>query len=129
MSKNSSVNVNEVLNDRGANPTAETRGLRLNIKPVRFMASVKKDGSFKTISLAYQVVRIENETMAAQYGFPMGATIAINAYLPVKKANKEQLARAVNNWRKAQAEKASKGDSADALNVDDFSDDSDDSDE
>lgn len=127
---NASVNVADVLNSTGRDPAAETRGIRLTIKPTRFVASVKKDGTFKTISLVYQTIRIENETMAQQYGFPIGATIAINGYLPVKKANKAQLTRAVNEWRKAQAAKASGNDGAGTMSIEDFADeDGDDTDE
>lgn len=126
MSKTSNaVNVADVLNNAGRDPSAEAKGLRLTIKPTRFNASVKKDGTFKTISLAYQTIRIENETMAQQYGFPVGATIAINAYLPVKRANKEQIARAVRNWREAVAAKADKPEGDGSLNVADIDDDND----
>lgn len=118
-----SVSVGEVLNNSGRAPDAEAKGLRLTIKPTRFNASVKKDGTFKTISLTYQTIRIENETMAAQYGFPVGATIAINAYLPVKKANKEQLRRAVQNYRDALAAKADKTEGDGTMNIDEFNDD------
>lgn len=128
MSKtNSSVSIHEVENNRGQNPQGEAKGLRLTFKPVKFQASVKKDGTFKTIALQNIRISIDTAELAAQTGFPVGSVIAGNAYLPVKRANKEQMSRAVRNWRAAEAAKANGG--SQSASIDDYTgDDEDDGD-
>lgn len=124
MSKSTSISVAEIENSKGQKPEGEARGIRIVFKPVKFQASVKKDGTFKTIALQNIRLSIDTAEMAAQTGFPIGSVIAGNAYLPVKRANKEQMARAVSNWRAAQKAKA-EGGSASA-SIDDYTaDDSD----
>lgn len=117
----SSISVGEVLNSTGRAPQEEVKGLRLTIKPTRFMASVKKDGTFKTISLNYQTIDITTPEQVAAYGFPLGARIAINAYLSVKKASKAQLTQGVLNYRAAQEAKKNAASNAQAgvMNIDD----------
>lgn len=125
MSKtNSSVSIHEVENNRGQNPQGEAKGLRLTFKPVKFQASVKKDGTFKTIALQNIRISIDTAELAAQTGFPVGSVIAGNAYLPVKRANKEQMSRAVRNWRAAEAAKANGG--SQSASIDDYTGDDDD---
>ncbi len=125
MSKtNSSVSIHEVENNRGQNPVGEVKGLRLTFKPVKFQASVKKDGTFKTIALQNIRISIDTAELAAQTGFPVGSVIAGNAYLPVKRANKEQMSRAVRNWRAAEAAKANGG--SQSASIDDYTGDADD---
>lgn len=115
MAKSNSVNIAEVLNSQGTNPQAETKGMRMTIKPTRFHASVKADGTMKTISLHNIRISVDTAELAASTGFPLGSVIAVNAYLPVKRATKEQLSRSVKNW---QAAKANKGDtSGNVINV------------
>jgi len=123
MSKGTSINIAEIENNRGQKPDAEARGLRLTVKPVKFIASVKADGSMKTIGLNNIRITIDTAEAAAQSGFPIGSVIAVNAYLPAKRADKEQLARSVRNWRAAQAAKKTGG--GEANNVADIETDED----
>lgn len=117
---NQSVRIDDVDNSRGEAPEAEARGVRLTVKPTRFMASVKADGTFKTVSLHNLRMTIDTAEMSASTGFPVGSVIAVNAYLPVKRAKTEQLQRAVRNWKLAKAQKAEGG--SGSVSVDDVDD-------
>lgn len=95
------------------------RGYRHRFTPDRFVLSVKKDGTCKTISQHVARVVVENADMARETGFPVGTVLVANAYLPVGKADNSQLARAKRNW---QAKRDAAGDKPKAMNVDEIDD-------